>query len=257
MHYINTGFHSGEWNMAFDVFLATQLQKKTILPTLRCYGWSPFALSLGYNQNDSFINKEKCRSENVSIVRRPTGGRAIYHSEEMTYSIVVFHQEKNISALHNEISLALVEGVNMLGVNAVLSTESSSATEMYKGKNSAACFSSIARSEIQVNGKKIAGSAQRRFNDVVLQHGSVMLGDKHKQLPFFYKEHSEEFFMNLTHSTAEVNSLLHRQVSFEEAAAVIQQGFKKKWNVEFAEFPPVILEKFSEAEYYSATMLTQ
>ena len=113
MHYINTGFHSGEWNMAFDVFLAVQLQKKAILPTLRCYGWSPYAISLGYNQDDSFFNRAKIENEGINIIRRPTGGRAIYHAEELTYSIVLYAEGRSISALHNNISDALVAGLQL------------------------------------------------------------------------------------------------------------------------------------------------
>ena len=101
MHYINTGFHSGEWNMAFDVFLTTQLQKNnsSYIALLRLVA---ICALLQDNQNDILsIRKMQKRKRDV---RRPTGGRAIYHSEEMTYNIVGFIR-KNISALHSKVVL--------------------------------------------------------------------------------------------------------------------------------------------------------
>ncbi len=88
-HFINTGFHAGEFNMRFDMELAKKLQLGGILPTLRVYGWKPWAVSLGYNQKKDDVHPDKCSEFGFDIVRRPTGGRAILHANELTYSVVM------------------------------------------------------------------------------------------------------------------------------------------------------------------------
>jgi lipoate-protein ligase A len=244
MFFSNTGFHDAHFNMSYDVFLVHQLTHKNIIPTLRLYGWKPYAISLGYNQSDDFLDKEKCISENVEVVRRPTGGRAVYHSEELTYSIVMFANEKNISTIHNEISQALVRGLKLLGVNATLSQTSPSSEKIYFSEHSSACFSSVSRSEVHVNGKKIIGSAQRRFGDVVLQHGSIMLGGEHRTLPKFYRKQNESHFLHLNETTTEVETELRRKVSYEEISSAIQRGFEMQWEVELKQFPKLLVHSF-------------
>jgi len=248
MFFSNTGFHDGNWNMAYDEFLVRKLTYKNIVPTLRLYGWEPYAISLGHHQSEDFLDKEQCASENVDIVRRPTGGRAVYHSEELTYSVVLFANGKNISPIHCEISQALVRGLKLLGVNATLSQTPSSSEKMYFSEHSAACFSSVSRSEVQVNGKKIIGSAQRRFGDVVLQHGSIMLGWEHRTLPKFYREKNESHFLHLNETTTEIETELNRKVSYEEISIAIRRGFELQWKVEFDEFPLEVEEMFFRGE---------
>ena len=244
MFLLNNSFHDGDFNMSFDMFLVHQLEQRKILPTLRLYGWKPFAISLGYNQSGDFLDKEKCISENVDVVKRPTGGRAVYHAEELTYAVVMFAGEKNISTIHNEISQALVCGLKMLGVNAELSSKQIPSSKIYFGEHSTACFSSITRSEVNVNGKKIIGSAQRRFGNIVLQHGSIMIGSEHKSLPKFYREFNESQFQHLQETTTEIKTVLGKQISFEEVASVMQHGFEKQWEISFEQFPETIVEQF-------------
>jgi len=241
--------------MAFDTFLTRECEKGTLQPTLRLYQWKPYAISLGYSQSEQFLDKEKCSLMNVDIVRRPTGGRAVYHAEEMTYSIVLPSNDKTVSAIHSEISQALVCGLKMLGVNASISQHPSSAEKIYFSEHSAACFSSVSRSEIQVNGKKIVGSAQRKFGDVILQHGSIMIGSEHKSLPKFYREVNEHQIQYLEETTTELETELRRTVSFEEVAEVLQKGFEKQWEVEFVEFPLEIVDEFSIEENTIAEVL--
>ena len=236
-HLINSGTNTGTYNMEFDMFLVQQLQNNSILPSIRFYSWNPYTISLGYNQSDHFLNKERCSSENIDIVRRPTGGRAVYHSEELTYSVVQFINGKSIATIHNEISQALVSGLRLLGINATLSAISSSTEKIYFGEHSSACFSSISRSEVHVNGKKIVGSAQRRFGDVVLQHGSIMIGSEHKLFPKFYFEQNENHVQYLKETTTEIETELGKKISFDEVANAMQKGFEQQWKVAFSEFP--------------------
>lgn len=87
--FLNTGFRRGKFNMEFDEYLAGRLLEGKGSPTLRVFGWSPYAVSLGYHQSEDEIDLQRCAEEGIDVVRRPTGGRAILHAHEVTYSVVM------------------------------------------------------------------------------------------------------------------------------------------------------------------------
>ena len=147
------------------------------LPVLRFFLWRPPAISLGYLQSESDIDAEKCARDGIDIVRRPTGGRAILHSAEFTYSVTIppWHPLAKMTILqtYNEISRALALGLRNLGIPAKLAR----GTGRINPKNPS-CFSSTSRYELVVDGKKLVGSAQRRKNggmyirnDELIDHG--------------------------------------------------------------------------------------
>ena len=170
-----TGENTGEFNMQFDETLVRRLLDGSGVPTVRVYRWKPWAISIGHHQNISDIDAPLCRKEGIDVVRRPTGGRAILHAEELTYSVVMPADRKGIHQVYNEISNALVEGLKGFGVDVSLQRSQPDFARMYKSPSSIPCFSSSARYEIEWNGRKLVGSAQRRYSgesgDVVLQHG--------------------------------------------------------------------------------------
>lgn len=118
--FLSTGYAPGNENMAFDVALAETLLAGTSVNTLRLYGWAPPAISLGWNQSDEALDRMRARASGVDIVRRPTGGRAILHSDELTYSVVMLSATKNVLDVYDTISRALVCGLRSLGVDAAL-----------------------------------------------------------------------------------------------------------------------------------------
>ena len=185
--------------MARDLQFAEQLRDDPTAPNvLRLYTWKPYAISLGYQQDESSIDKEACLSAGIDIVRRPTGGRAVYHSEELTYAVIMrFEPGEGIYAVHNKIAESLLELLQPLCDNklALTSTrDTQPIREAYKSGTltNIACFTSTARYEITYNGKKVVGSAQRRFGNAVLQHGSILLGDEHLRLPELLNISAEE-----------------------------------------------------------------
>ena len=242
--FLNSGFHPGQYNMWLDELLAKGLLMNESLPTLRLYGWNPHAISLGYNQHRNDFDEARCAAHGIDIVRRPTGGRAILHAEELTYCVTMYSHGKNIADSYCEISRALLSGLHLLGADVEYASTQSNFPQLYRSQTSLPCFASSTRYEIQYRGKKLVGSAQRRFmsskgNEVVLQHGSVLLGPAHKRLPEFVQTESEEVRILLRQSletkTTELDSVLRRKVTFDEAVAALKKGFERTLNIVFTE----------------------
>ncbi|HVN48495.1 MAG TPA: lipoate--protein ligase family protein [Bacteroidota bacterium] len=237
----NTGHRAGVFNMEYDEGLAQSLITGNGQPTIRIYGWTPPAISLGWNQSMDEIDLEKTSAAGIDVVRRPTGGRAILHSDEVTYSVVMHAQGKNISTVYDEISKALVSGLEYLGAAVAIEKSQPNFSALYKTTSAAACFSSTGRYEIKWHGKKLVGSAQRRYaasngEEVVLQHGSILLGPDHKRMVDFLRLPSDEQRValqdELEKKTTDLSSILQHTVPFEEVADAILFGFKHAWHIE-------------------------
>jgi len=166
-------------NMAVDEAVARSVAAGSAPPTLRFYRWRPPAVSLGYFQDPAeAVDLEACRTEGVSVVRRLTGGRAVLHDREVTYSVVVPSDVLPDSVVESYRLLAegLVTGLRALGYRAYLAPERPKrAGDPGPGVPGAACFEVPSSYEILVGGRKVVGSAQVRRAGVVLQHGSIML----------------------------------------------------------------------------------
>jgi lipoate-protein ligase A len=185
---VDTGFHTGEENMEFDrkmmaAFLDGRFQKRFGSDSClwRFYAWRPYAITLGYNQEQSDIDLLVCRTAGIDVVRRPTGGRAVFHAEEFTYSFFAESPEHNsvlYRMVHEVIRLAL-EG---FGIEAEFCRSTLARPNAAPAVGAVSCFTASARYELQVDGRKLVGSAQRRTRDVLLQHGSLPLSVRHKEL---------------------------------------------------------------------------
>ena len=190
---------SGSYHMSRDLELAEWLRDDPSAENvLRLYTWKPYAISLGYQQDEFSIDLEACERSSIDVVRRPTGGRAVYHAEELTYAVIMrFEPGEGIYAVHNKIAEALLELLQPLANGKLRFTsprDTPPIRETYKTGTltNIACFTSTARYEITLDGKKVVGSAQRRFGNVVLQHGSILLGNEHLRLPEFLNISQEE-----------------------------------------------------------------
>ena len=165
----------GAWNMAVDEAILEFTGIGAVPPTLRLYGWSPPCLSIGYAQpiGDVFLLGLEQRGWN--IVRRPTGGRAILHTDELTYSISGSNNEPQLTGSvlesYQQLSLALLEALRLLGIEADIPKESARLDS--KTKQNPVCFEVPSNYEITVGGRKLIGSAQARRKSGVLQHGSL------------------------------------------------------------------------------------
>jgi lipoate-protein ligase A len=223
--FINTGFSDGTFNMEFDSQRLDDVINNRALPMFRVYGWKPWAVSLGANQNENDINQEECRKRNIDIVRRPTGGRAVLHANEITYSVVTpIPNNSSAANLYRDIHLLIIEALRKSGkIDLDFEKSQPNFHNFYKSEvSSLSCFASAARYEIEFNGKKLVGSAQKISDGVLLQHGSILLGKAYEIISELanvssqeLKERLKEF--TLAHSTT-LEEILHRDVTFDEVA---------------------------------------
>ncbi|MBD3164292.1 octanoyltransferase [Candidatus Woesearchaeota archaeon] len=163
---IDTGFNDAFQNMAVDEALLS-----SELPVLRFYRWKPAALSIGYFQHIGQINKQFCRNNSIDIVRRITGGNAVLHNNELTYSFIIDEKEmpKGVTESYKKIAQGLLNGLRNLGLDAAMNKD------IAHGEKSMLCFSEPSWYEIVVNKKKIIGSAQKRIKGKLLQHGAILV----------------------------------------------------------------------------------
>lgn len=168
---------SGAWNMALDHAILDSVIAGEQPPTLRLYSWEPACLSLGHAQPAKDVDLPALENHGWHLVRRPTGGRAILHTDELTYSVCA-HQDDPVMAggileSYRRISKALVSGLAILGINA--NADSQYAIPAGSTAKAAVCFEVPSNYEITAEGKKLIGSAQARRSLGVLQHGSLPL----------------------------------------------------------------------------------
>ena len=231
--FIDTGFSSGEYNMDFDTCRTNEVAEGNALPMFRVYGWKPWAVSLGYNQKDDEIDKEKCELKGFDLVRRPTGGRAVLHANELTYSVVVNLPEgKTVHDVYKEIHTILLKAFISLGCkNIGFQKAQTDFREHYKSSGmSVSCFTSSARYEIEYEGRKVVGSAQRLFGKTLLQHGSILLTKGHEQIADVIRAKSEsdreKLAEYLSNHSATLKESAGREISFNECREAIYQIIK-------------------------------
>ncbi len=178
---IDSGLADAAANMAVDEAILLAHQAGKVPPTLRFYGWRPAAVSLGYAQRAAGeINLAACRARGIGVVRRLTGGRAVLHDAELTYSVVVGEGQAGvpatITAAYHYFSQGLLAGLARLGVEARINIPRAAYGQRQpRSHASAACFDAPAHYEITAAGRKLVGSAQVRKGAAILQHGSLLL----------------------------------------------------------------------------------
>jgi lipoate-protein ligase A len=235
--------HTGGYNMWYDEMLVQRLMEGSGAPTVRLYRWKPWAISLGRHQSLSDIDVDRCGKEGIDVVRRPTGGRAILHAEELTYSVVMRAEGKSVARVYQDIGLALVEGLRGYGVDVSLERSQPNFSEVYRSPSSVPCFSSSARHEIVWDGRKVVGSAQRRYlngsGEVVLQHGSILCGKAHQCLAAYLALPDETkrslISENLMGKTADLEEISGEVVDLDRLSSCMREGFERAWGITFRE----------------------
>jgi lipoate-protein ligase A len=228
---LDTGYKTGPENMAIDEAIMRAHGRSEVPPTLRFYGWEPAAVSIGYFQSmTKEIDLDAVRTGGYGYVRRPTGGRMIFHHIELTYSVVIREEllPGGVVETYRELSQGLLDGLRVLGATPELSGGEMDPRRADPGGNHTACFDSSSAYELTVDGKKIAGSAQTRKDGVILQHGSIML-DTDVDLLFHLMRVPEDLRVRLAEryhrKATSLLEALGRQVSYAEASEAFSQGF--------------------------------
>jgi len=215
---LNTGYKSAYTNMAIDRAVMLSLCKKSVPPTVRFYGWKPSAISIGYFQSlDDEVELEICNKLNIDYVRRITGGGAVFHENELTYSIVISETHpsipKNILDSYGRICGAIIKGLNNMGIESD--------------------YSPI--NDILVNGKKISGNAQTRKIKTVLQHGTILTDVDVERMFSVLKVPNEKIkdklISNVKERVTSINHILGEEPTFNEIANSMKKGFEEEFNI--------------------------
>lgn len=266
--FVHTGRRSGAMNMAIDEAMIIAGHEGRIPPTVRFYNWLPGTLSVGYFQKaEKEVDFDAIERHGLGFVRRPTGGRAVLHDREVTYTLTLPETYPGLPAYVQEgyrmLSEGLLYGFRRLGLDAEMTGgyEQAAGGELHAARQirSAACFDSPARYELTVEGRKIAGSAQMRSRGIVLQHGSIPV-DPQTELLFellrFPESRSKERWKRIVEEKAvAINEALRakngREVTLPEAEEAFRLGFEEALGV------PLIAEPLSEYEEELAAELVR
>lgn len=222
----------GATNMAIDEAILRAVADEKAPPTLRIYAWEPGCLSLGRSQSMDDVDLKALTASDFGLVRRPTGGRAILHVDELTYSVVAPREEPrvvgNILESYRRLSKGLLRGLERLGVPDVVADQRA---ENRRRDFGPVCFEIPTDYEITVDGRKLVGSAQMRAQRTVLQHGALPLyGDITRICPLLAAHPDPDRVRARATTVAEA---LGRSVTWAEAADAIAAGFAEALNLRF------------------------
>ncbi|MEW6506597.1 MAG: hypothetical protein AB1432_02500 [Bacteroidota bacterium] len=236
-HLLKTGKSSGHFNMDFDLNLARKCNNDEAF--FRLYQWQPYCISLGANQNYNDINIAKANLDNIEVVKRPTGGRAILHAEEITYSVVMPLNQLNPKKIYEKISTALIKGLefyNPILSDSELEKSQPNFPNILMQPSGVLCFGSTAKNEVKFTGKKIIGSAQRKLNNIILQHGSILCGKFHRNLVKYINSDEDTIRtleMEINQKTIEIETILNETLNYEHLEDSLVKGFENHWQIKF------------------------
>jgi len=224
--------------MDFDLNLARNCKEDEAF--FRLYRWKPYCISLGANQPPEAVNLEKAKQDAIDVVKRPTGGRAILHAKELTYSVVAPLDETNTpSEWYRNINNALLNGLFLYDERlseAELETQQADFPSLYKEGKGFACFATSAKSEIKFEGKKLVGSAQRKIGREILQHGSILCGKYHrKMIEYLHVSEQEKFEIkeDLEKKTTELETILNKPTDYDFLIESLKSGFENYFKISF------------------------
>jgi lipoate-protein ligase A len=229
LRFLETGAGRAAFNMGLDEAILEAVADGASPPTLRLYTWNPPAISIGYFQGmREEIDLDACARLGVEAVRRATGGGAVLHDAEVTYSIVVPEGHElappDILESYRKICAGLIEGLSILGVRAE--------------------FAPI--NDLVVDGRKISGNAQTRKKGCLLQHGTILLDVDFEKMFSLLLVPQEKLKGKLITAAKErvagLRQILGRRVDPEEASAALAGGFAKAWGSELREGAPTARE---------------
>jgi lipoate-protein ligase A len=225
---LRTGHNNAYWNMAVDEVLVKSVRNSTTeTPTLRLYGWSPSAVSIGYFQSvEQELNTEICKKTGVDLVRRVTGGGAVLHDSELTYSFITRKYPQNILESYRLICDPIVSCLLNLGFNEPRF---------------------VPLNDVLVDGKKVSGNAQTRKEGILLQHGTILLDVDFEKMFSVLKITQQKIQDKLINNVKERVRGLNR--TFEEVSAALEQAFSTKFAAK------IVVDKITSQEWIDSQML--
>jgi lipoate-protein ligase A len=226
--------------MSTDQWLAREMGLSLDRPILRFYGWYPFCVSLGYHQNSDEINLNQCDINKFEVVRRPTGGRAIFHAEELTYSVIYPSNSISGPDIYRLIHNPIVSALNDLNIDARFNQTQPDLKGFYASEKSSVCFATAAQYEVEIDRKKLIGSAQRIYEQGILQHGSILLGQTHQKLIDLLNINikQKENLKKHTQTNTAVVWQTSKNISAELLSEKITDCFSKEYGINFSRYEP-------------------
>lgn len=216
---VNTGF----FNMEKDAgILESAIDRGLKTPVLRFYGWEPACVSLGRNQSDGDVDLKFLAENNIDYVRRLTGGRALLHADELTYSFVSsveYLGNQSVMLSYKEISGALMLGLKKFGVDVDFAENKPAAALGY-------CMSISSGADLSLNGKKLVGSAQFRRSGYLLQHGSILFSYDKEKIEKIFKEPFDDNKITCLRKICP-------EISLESLCDSLKFGFESYFNEKF------------------------
>lgn len=228
---LDTGVRDGATNMAIDEAILESVVAGRARPTLRFYGWNPPCVSIGFGQPIGDVDQTSCLQRGWDIIRRPSGGKAILHVDELTYSVCASPDEPRVAGgiieSYGRLVTGLLAGLRGLGLEPVEAKPEYAREQEAEGP---VCFDGPARYEVTVAGRKLVGSAQARPKGGVLQHGTMPLtGDITRVVdslvwdgPTARRSARER----LSRRALTLHEALGRAVTFEEVVGAMTGGFR-------------------------------
>jgi lipoate-protein ligase A len=233
---------SGAFNMACDELLLARAERGSTPPVLRLYSFGNPTITFGFHQRpERIIDIDAARRASIDIVRRYTGGRALLHEGELTYSVAARSGDgpfgEHLQRTYLRISGALAEALRELGVEASVSAGKAGAGDRGLARP---CLGSVSRHEITVGGRKIVASAQRRTNRSLLQHGSILLDGSSARIVDYLKGEWGPIGDRITSVREEAG----RNVSRAEMKEAVIEAFERVFGMSLDRLP--ITPAFSE-----------
>ncbi len=246
--FIDTGYNDGVYNMAFDEMLLNEFKSSNHMGIFRLYEWNPPAISIGRFQDASkVLNLQLCNEENIQVVQRITGGGAIFHNEELTYSIVCSTDAINSCSVkdsYKKLCNFLILTYRELGLDAYFANETDMPASQIplppfnKGGNKGGfidktlekktdfCFAGREAYDILIKGKKIGGNAQKRKRNIIFQHGSIPINLNTESIKKYFKNPLNDIEQNIV----SLNSVSN--INTNELKEIIKRNFEKNLGVE-------------------------
>ncbi|MCK4741746.1 MAG: lipoate--protein ligase family protein [Anaerolineales bacterium] len=234
---------SGGWNMALDEAILEAVGRGESLPTLRLYAWDPPCISLGVAQSVHDVDLKRLRTKRWNLVRRSTGGRAILHTDELTYAVIAPinnpHVIGGVLDSYRHLSAGLVAGLHHMGMSVEIEPEIKLPEEE---RGNPVCFQAPSAYEITVKQRKLLGSAQVRRRFGILQHGTLPLKGDITRICEVLQFDSEEDRISaidaLRNRAATVEDLLGEPLSWERAAEAMSEGFRQALDLQLESGDP-------------------
>jgi lipoate-protein ligase A len=224
---IQSGAKSGFYNMAADEHLLSYE-----LPVLRIYSFKPSCITLGYFMDgEGSLNYDFIKSEGIDVTRRQTGGKAVLHANELTFSVSaplrLFGQ--SVIKGYDKISNALIYALEETGINAYKAGEAADSCGVI-------CFAAKAKYEVLSGGKKICGAAQKKFSDRLLHHASVPLHIDYDLYSNCFFDRKYENSESLKSVMSSLSDEAEKDISYMQFSASLIRGFERAFNADFSNY---------------------